>query len=110
MKKTLYELARVLRSKNSGPFSITLDILFDDPAAYDALKKSNALTPASVAGLYGIPESSIETFAYFDTALGLKITFARPVSSGSALDTDVYGAQQHAPLMDVEIAYDEARI
>jgi len=103
MKKTLYELAKVLRSKNSGPFSITLDILFDDPAAYRAVKDSGALTPAVVAQLYKIPESSIETFVYFDLALGLKITFARAVSSGSALDTDVYGAQQHAPLMDVEI-------
>ena len=30
----LYELAHVLRSKNSGPFAVTLDILFDDPAVY----------------------------------------------------------------------------
>ena len=30
----LYELAKVLRSKNSGPYEITLDILFDDPEKY----------------------------------------------------------------------------
>ena len=27
----LYDLAKVLRSKNSGPFAVTLDVLFDDP-------------------------------------------------------------------------------
>ena len=30
----LYELTKVLRSKNSGPFEITLDILFDNPQTY----------------------------------------------------------------------------
>lgn len=103
MKKTLYELARVLRSKNSGPFSVTLDVLFDDPAIYEAVKRSGALTPETVARLYGLPPSKIQEFVYYDPALGVKITFARPISSGSALDTDVYGAQQHAPLMGIEV-------
>ena len=38
----LYELAHVLRSKNSGPFAVTLDILFDDPAVYERVKRSGA--------------------------------------------------------------------
>ena len=28
-KKKLYDIAKIIRSKNSGPFEITLDILFD---------------------------------------------------------------------------------
>ena len=34
---------------------------------------------------------------------GIKITYLRDVPSGTVGDRDVYGAQQHAPLMDIDI-------
>ena len=40
---------------------------------------------------------------FFDPALAIKITIKRPIDSGGIGDTDVYGAQQHAPLFDVSI-------
>ncbi|HKL56968.1 MAG TPA: DUF4387 family protein [Sphaerochaeta sp.] len=40
---------------------------------------------------------------FFDAALGIKITYHRSVSSGTCGDSDVYGAQQHAPLMELLI-------
>lgn len=99
----LFELAHVLRSKNSGPFQVTLDLLFDDPAAYDRVRNSGKITPESIAGLYHIPVSSITDFAEYDAGMGIKITYLRPVASGTIGDRDVYGAQQHAPLMDIDI-------
>lgn len=99
----LYELAHVLRSKNSGPFAVTLDILFDRPEAYRRLKASGVVTPESIAKLYRIPVEAITDFAWYDAALGVKITYLRNVSSGTVGDRDVYGAQQHAPLMTLEI-------
>ena len=99
----LYELAHVLRSKNSGPFAVTLDILFDDPKAYQRVKNSGVINKKSVAALYGIPESHITDFAAYDAGLGIKITFLRDTASGTVGDRDVYGAQQHAPLINLEI-------
>lgn len=99
----LYELAKVLRSKNSGPFEITLDILFDNALIYEQVKHSNALTKGVIAKAYNIALDDIHHFVYFDQALGIKITIARKTSSGSPGDRDVYGAQQHAPLMEIEI-------
>lgn len=99
----LYELAHVLRSKNSGPFAVTLDILFDDREAFERVLKSGAVTPRSVAALYGLSEDRITDFAVFDAALGIKITYLRDTASGTVGDRDVYGAQQHAPLMGLEI-------
>ena len=99
----LYELAHVLRSKNSGPFAVTLDILFDDREAYERVKRSGEITPARIAALYGITEDRITDFAMYDPGLGIKITYLRDIPSGTARDRDVYGAQQHAPLMDIEI-------
>ena len=99
----LYDAAKVIRSKNSGPFSITLDVLFDDPKRYEQVKGMGLITKKTVAGLYHIEEDAITQIVFFDAALGFKITFDRKISSGTCLDTDVYGAQQHLPLGELEI-------
>ncbi len=97
--KTLYDIAKVIRSKNAGPFSITLDVLFDSPEVYQKIKNSNLIDRQTISRLYQIPESSITELVYFDQALGIKVTYDRKISSGTVGDRDVYGAQQHAPLM-----------
>ena len=97
-KRKLYDLAKVLRSKNSGPFSITLDALFSDREVYEAIRDSGLITRERIAGLYGITQDAITQLVFFDAALGFKITFDRKISSGTCMDSDVYGAQQHAPL------------
>ncbi|PLT46583.1 DUF4387 domain-containing protein [Paenibacillus sp. FSL W8-1187] len=102
----LGDLAKVLRSKNSGPFEITLDVLFDSRESYEQVKGSGSVTPRTVSEAYGISEERIRHFVFFDPALGFKVTMSREVSSGSAGDRDVYGAQQHAPLMRLEIDCD----
>lgn len=99
----LYDLAHVVRSKNSGPFAITLDVLFDSQEAYQRMKQSGRITPETIAALYRIPAESITDFAFYDAAQGVKITYLRTVSSGTAGERDVYGAQQHAPLMTIDI-------
>ena len=97
----LYDCAKVIRSKNSGPFEITLDVLFDDPSIYKKIKDSNIINKTTISGLYHIEEDMITHIVFYDTALGFKITFARKISSGTCYDTDVYGAQQHAPLSEL---------
>jgi len=99
----LVRLAKVLRSKNSGPFEITLDVLFDNEENYLRVKRSGAITKPRISELYGVREEQIHHLVFFDQALGFKITMSRDISSGTIGDRDVYGAQQHAPLMGIEI-------
>lgn len=99
----LYKIAKVLRSKNSGPFEVTIDILFDDKESYERVRNSEVITKSTIAKAYNIAESDIHHLVFFDQALGIKITMARGVSSGSIGDRDVYGAQQHAPLMNIKV-------
>lgn len=101
--ETLYELAKVIRSKNSGPFRITFDVLFDEKNKYEKVKKAGVLTKEKIARLYNISQISSISLVFFDQALGIKITFNREISSGTIGDRDVYGAQQHAPLMQILI-------
>jgi hypothetical protein len=99
----LCNLAKVLRSKNSGPYAVTLDVLFDSETTYLRVKESGILTLEKVAELYRMPASRITHFVWFDAGLGVKITYLREVASGTVGDRDVYGAQQHAPLMELMI-------
>jgi len=99
----LVDLAKVLRSKNAGPFELTLDILFDDAEKYELVKESGVIDRDLVCRLYGIPPEEVHHLVFFDPALAIKITIKRPIESGGIGDSDVYGAQQHAPLFDVSI-------
>lgn len=100
----LYDIAKVIRSKNSGPFQITLDILFDDPRVYEKVKDSGIITGKTVAGLYNMEPERILDIVFFDAALGIKITYDRKISSGTCGERDVYGAQQHMPLAELRFS------
>ena len=99
----LRDLATIIRSKNAGPFRVTFDILFNDAAAYDAACRSKAITAESIAKLYGVPVAQISSLFEFPKAYAMKITMIRPLAQCAIGESDVYGAQQHAPLLDIEI-------
>ena len=101
MKRPITDIARVIRSKNSGPFELTLDILFRQEADYRTVRDTNQVTPELIARIYGVPQSDILSVVYFDPAMAVKATFRRPLPSGVPGDSDIYGAQQHAPLLGI---------
>jgi hypothetical protein len=100
---TIGSLAKVVRSKNAGPFELTFDIMFDDPAAYERVKKSGAINAQTVAGIYRVRLDDVLVCRPYDPAVAFKITIRRPVGSGDITDRDVYGCQQHVPLMEIAI-------
>lgn len=105
MKKKLTELARVIRSKNAGPFELTFDIIFNDAESYERAKQSGIFSPGLFAELYRVPVEKVLNFCFFDQAHAIKATIARSISSGTAGDSDVFGAQQHAPLLGIEVPW-----
>ncbi len=98
----LGEFADVLRSKNAGPFEITFDIMFEDANKYQHLKRTNVIKAETIAKLYKLNPDQVRII-YYDAAKGVKITIPRWSSSGSPEDTDIYGAQQHAPLLSIQV-------
>ena len=103
---TLSDIATVIRSKNAGPFKLTLDIFFNNKEDYLAFKNSKILTKDLIAQLYGIKPEKVELIFYLDEALGVKISFIKPVASDELGSSDIYGAQQHAPLLDIKLPKD----
>jgi hypothetical protein len=102
----LSALAKTVRSKNAGVDKITFDVIFRDRETYETVKRSGAITRASVARLYRIPETRISDFVAFDPACAIKFTIYRDRPSGSPGDTDIFGAQQYAPLLDIEVPFE----
>ena len=96
------ELARLIRSKNAGPFELTFDIMFDDAATYERVKHSGAVSREAIASRYGLPVADVKFF-YCDNAYAIKASIPRPYFQGDLLDSDGHGGQQYAPLMDIEI-------
>ena len=103
--RKLGEIAKFLRSKNAGPFKLTLDIFFHSREDYERVKASRAITNESIADLYGLPDTQKISVFEFDRVSAIKVTFPRPVPSGAFRDKDVYGAQQHSPLYDTLIPW-----
>lgn len=106
MTVRLTDVAEVVRSKNSGPYELTLDVIFRTRADYERFRDARAFTPELVARLYRVPVAHVLGVVAFDPAKAIKATIVRPVASGAVGDRDVYGAQQHAPLLGLVFAFD----
>lgn len=99
----LNQVARIIRSKNSGPFELTFDVMFDDPAVYKRVKDANIFTNEAIKSLYRVTDDDILTNMYFDPALAWKCTIKRPWAQGSVGERDTLGTQQHAPLLAIRV-------
>ncbi|KAK5196812.1 hypothetical protein LTR72_001805 [Exophiala xenobiotica] len=105
---TLGDVARVIRSKNAGPFELTFDIMFESQCMYTVMKSSAFLTKAVISGLYSVPEEDIIYCGFFDPALAFKATIprlrqGRRMPSGGFMEDDVHGSQMYVPLMELKL-------
>jgi len=100
---TLRDLASTIRSKNAGVDHITFDLIFRERANFERVRDAKVLSPEIVARLYGIPQERVTDFVVFEPANAIKFTIRRARPSGSPGEHDVFGAQQYAPLFDIEV-------
>ncbi|MEO1265165.1 MAG: DUF4387 domain-containing protein [Pseudomonadota bacterium] len=98
----LADLARLIRSKNAGPFWVTFDIMFATDADYERATAAGVVTKAWVAETYRVPEADIILVAH-PNARAIKFSFPRRSVQGDPGESDMYSGQQYAPLMDLEI-------
>jgi hypothetical protein len=98
----LDEIARVVRGKNAGPFGLTIDLLFDSPGDLARAAQAPSLSTEAIAAAYGIPPGDVTVIEH-PASRALKIALRRPTPAGALDDRDLYGAQQHVPLLSAEI-------
>ena len=91
-----------VRSKNAGPFWITLDLWFPVGSAFERYARAPALQPEAIARLYGVAPEQVKYFALPELGV-VKISYPRTQPQGGAMERDMHGGQQYVRLLDVEL-------
>ncbi|KAJ5948239.1 hypothetical protein N7466_001254 [Penicillium verhagenii] len=99
----LGDIASVIRTKNAGPYELTMDVMFDNEDLFQRVKKSGVLCLESILKLYGVSQEEVLACLFWDQARSFKATIKRPCVSGQFGDIDMHGSQQHTPLMYIEV-------
>ncbi|KAF4992491.1 hypothetical protein FGRMN_7123 [Fusarium graminum] len=107
--QTLSDLCRIVRSKNAGPYEITIDAIFSSEIDYQRVKNSELLSPPNVAKALGIHEKDIIWMDFFDPAISFKVTIPRVRSgrkkaAGGFMENDIHGSQEHMGLASLKLS------
>jgi Domain of unknown function (DUF4387) len=99
---TLQEVASLVRSKNAGPFWLTIDVFLHDTASFERVARSTLTDPATVGRLYGVDPALVRVFHLPDLR-AIKISLPRPGTQGGLHDRDIHAGQQYVPLLGLPI-------
>lgn len=93
----LGDYAIEVRSKNAGPFWVTMETFMKDSAGYAIAADEAFLNEKVIAGLYGVDAAQVRFFRIPSLNV-VKISFPRPVTQGGVHDRDIHAGQHHVPL------------
>jgi hypothetical protein len=95
---TLGDLALEVRSKNAGPFWMTLEAFMPDEHTYRIAAR--LITAKLISELYQVAPASLQIFRIPSLNV-VKVSFPRLVVQGSLHDRDMHAGQHHVPLASV---------
>jgi hypothetical protein len=96
----LRDKAEKVRSKNAGPFWLTIDIFCGEKTVFqDVCEK---LTNIEIANVLDVDETELKRFEISSLNV-LKISLPRPQIQGSIRDRDMHGASWAAIIGEMEI-------
>lgn len=97
------EVCKHVRSKNAGPFWITLDLSFPDRDSFERYSGASQLQPEAISKLYDVDAALIKVFSVPEL-LVLKVSYPRRHPQGGLLERDMHGGQQYVRLLDVDLS------
>ena len=96
----LGEKVKKIRSKNAGPFWITIDIFCGSKEAYKEVRDS--LDNVKIEKLFQIPGQTLKRFE-IESLNVIKFSFPRKIIQGHILDRDMHGAQLAVLLSELDL-------
>jgi hypothetical protein len=99
---TIAQTASYVRSKNAGPFWITIDIFCDNDSAFQNISLSKKLNEKTIAEAYQVLESTVKFFSLPDLKV-IKISIPRLNPQGSKYERDMHAGQQYIQILDLEL-------
>jgi Domain of unknown function (DUF4387) len=100
--RTVGDVAELVRSKNAGPFWLTLDIFCGGEDEYDCIADPAVITPETIARLYRVAAETVRIFR-LPALRAIKISLPRPTVQGGVDDRDMHSGQQHVPLLNLPL-------
>jgi hypothetical protein len=100
--RTIGEVADLVRSKNAGPFWLTLDIFCNTDDDYDCIADPDLITAERISALYRVAADTVRIFR-LPALRVVKISFPRPTVQGGVHDRDMHAGQQHVPLQQLSL-------
>lgn len=83
------EVALKVRSKNAGPFWVTIDIFCGTPEAFARVR--DGLATEAAARVLGVPTQALKRFDIPELNV-VKLSAPRPAVQGTVADRDMHGA------------------
>jgi hypothetical protein len=103
--RTIGDVADLVRSKNAGPFWLTLDIFCNSDEDYERIAEPGVITPERISILYRVAAGTVRIFR-LPALRVIKISFPRPTVQGGVHDRDMHSGQQHVPLQQLSLIPD----
>lgn len=94
--------AKFIRSKNAGPFWVTMDIFTDSKENYEAIVKSPNFTVCKLAKALNTDPKTLKLFCLDDLGI-VKVSIPREAPQGSKYERDMHAGQQYIPLEEFEL-------
>ena len=98
--RRLSDLVLKVRSKNAGPFWVTVDVFCGTSDVFEQVRLE--LRSEAVAALFQQPTQLIKRFDIADLNV-IKFSFPRPVTQGARTDRDMHGAQWAILLAEFQV-------
>jgi hypothetical protein len=98
----LAEVCHHIRSKNAGPFWITVDLFFRDAETYRSYKDDPAVGAETFAHVFGADPSVIKLIQV-DSLHVVKVSYPRPKPQGWQGERDMHGGQQYVSLLELQL-------
>ena len=98
----LREVCRHVRSKNAGPFWVTIDLFFNGEESFRRYRDSPVLGPELFERLFGTSAQLVKRIPV-DRLHVIKFSYPRAYAQGWREERDMHSGQQFARLLDVEL-------
>ncbi|WP_431015426.1 DUF4387 domain-containing protein [Bradyrhizobium pachyrhizi] len=96
------EICRHVRSKNAGPFWITVDFFFKDSRTFDKYSRADGLGSKLFEAMFDAPPDQVMSQPV-ESLKVLKVSFPRANTQGWRGERDMHGGQFYARLLDVDV-------
>jgi hypothetical protein len=99
---TLKDVCHHIRSKNAGPYWVTIDLFFRSAEDFQRHVDSAVLSKETIARIYGTKPDMVRRYPVPGLNV-LKISYPRGSAQGGVVERDMHCGQQYVRLLDLPV-------